>query len=414
MTKLSRSDNRLVRWMMRRRGLVAFVSVLAVAGVVWLVSSMAATNPNLSGDLNSDNVVNLTDLSILLSNYNKTGNAADLNGDNLTSLVDLSMLLANYNKTYSGGPNPTPPTPTPPTPTPPTPNPPTGSNRSIRGQQLFVFTPGDWAGRPQEMYGQQIGKWYGNWIGDIQSEANDIVTQATSAGKLALMVPYNIPGRDCGSYSAGGAGNSGAYRAWIDAFANGVGNRKAIIILEPDALAQVDCLSAGDQAARIADMAYAVSAFKDRTQASVYVDGGNFGWKDAATMADRLKRANVANATGFSVNVSNFKFTADSVSYGEQVVSALQGLGINGARYVIDTSRNAHGPADASDPEAWCNPAGRGLGKKPTTNPDSGANNDAFLWIKTIGESDGTCKGGPAAGTWYPAYAQMLIDNAVY
>ena len=30
---------------------------------------------------------------------------------------------------------------------------------------------------------------------------------------------------------------------------------------------------------------------------------------------------------------------------------------------------------------------------------------DAFLWIKTPGESDGTCSGGPAAGKWWGEYA---------
>lgn len=412
--KAPRTNNRLLHWLYLKRGRVVFAAVIAVLGIIFIVRSLAATNPNLLGDLNNDNIVNLTDLSLLLSNYNKSGDAADLNGDNTTNLTDLSLLLSNYNKTYSGGPNPTPPTPTPPTPTPPTP--PAGSNRSIRGQQLYVYNPSDWAGRPQEIYGNQVGKWFGDWVKTINIRgAVDAVVGGAPTGQLPLVVAYAVPGKDCGGYSSGTFSGSAQYRAWLDEFIAGVGNRKAIVILEPDALAQMDdCLTAGDQELRIADIAYAVTALKEKTQASVYIDGGNTGWRDAATMADRLKRANVANATGFSVNVSNFKFTADTVAYGEQVVSALQGLGVSGARYVVDTSRNGKGPADPSDPEAWCNPAGRGLGKKPTTNPDSGANNDAFLWIKTIGESDGTCKGGPDAGMWYPEYAQMLIDNAVY
>ena len=34
------------------------------------------------------------------------------------------------------------------------------------------------------------------------------------------------------------------------------------------------------------------------------------------------------------------------------------------------------------------------------------------LWIKTPGESDGECHGGPAAGAWWPTYALGLARRA--
>jgi hypothetical protein len=53
------------------------------------------------GDVNSDNKVDLFDLSVLLSNYGKTkaqsSNAAcDINNDNIIDIFDLSSLLSNY------------------------------------------------------------------------------------------------------------------------------------------------------------------------------------------------------------------------------------------------------------------------------------------------------------------------------
>lgn len=387
--------SRLKRQSRFRSGII-FSAVVAVVGVMFLIQSMAATNPNLKGDLDNDNKVGLPDLSILLTNYQKNGNVADLNADNKTTLADLSILLTNYGKVYTPASGPE-----------RTQNPPVADSRSIKGQPLYVYKPGAWTGRPRAIYDYQVGNWGGS------GDAGNVVGQATAAGKLALFVAYNIPGRDCGSYSAGGAGSSGAYRGWIDGFVNAVGNRKAIIILEPDALAQMDCLSGGDQATRLADISYAVDAFRNRTQASVYVDAGVVDWIPSGTMADRLKRANIAKAAGFAINVSNFKFTTDSVRYGEQIVTALGQQGVANTRYVIDTSRNGRGALPQSA-ESWCNPPGRGLGKHPTTSPDAGEHNDAYLWIKTPGESDGTCNGGPGAGQWFPSYAQMLIDNAVY
>ncbi|MFG2519105.1 glycoside hydrolase family 6 protein [Streptomyces sp. NPDC048527] len=37
---------------------------------------------------------------------------------------------------------------------------------------------------------------------------------------------------------------------------------------------------------------------------------------------------------------------------------------------------------------------------------------DAYLWIKRPGESDGTCRGGPSAGQWWPQYALGLAGAA--
>lgn len=53
-----------------------------------------------TGDLNGDGKVNLTDLSILLKNYNKAGTSStgDLNNDGKVNLTDLSILLKNYGK----------------------------------------------------------------------------------------------------------------------------------------------------------------------------------------------------------------------------------------------------------------------------------------------------------------------------
>ncbi|MGO4421684.1 glycoside hydrolase family 6 protein, partial [Streptomyces sp. MCAF7] len=62
------------------------------------------------------------------------------------------------------------------------------------------------------------------------------------------------------------------------------------------------------------------------------------------------------------------------------------------------------------DPEAWCNPKGRALGETPTVRTGDGAV-AAYLWIKRPGESDGTCKGGPKAGQWWPRYALDLARN---
>lgn len=269
------------------------------------------------------------------------------------------------------------------------------------GKPLYVSPANAQAGRPAQIASQPVGTWFGGWTPNVTGAAHSLVTGATSKGSLAVIVAYNIPARDCGSYSAGGAGSSVAYRAWIRALAAGIGKRQAIVILEPDALAQINCLNASDQANRYADLADAVSVLASQTKASVYLDAGHSAWVDAGTMASRLQKANVAQARGFALNVSNFQTTASNVAYGNGLAARIS------KSFVIDTSRNGLGPNGE-----WCNPRGRALGAAPTTSV--GGSTDAYLWVKQPGESDGTCGGGPAAGEWWDEYARELIRNAGY
>src|SRR3954470_12414040 len=136
---------------------------------------------------------------------------------------------------------------------------------------------------------QPVAQWMGDWNLDIGREVSDAVSRITGARSLPVFVAYNIPGRDCGEYSAGGANGSNAYRKWIRAFANGIGSRKAVVILEPDALAGMSCLSAGRQQERVDLIHDAVRVLKSKG-AAVYIDAGHARWVAPQEIANRLKR----------------------------------------------------------------------------------------------------------------------------
>jgi endoglucanase len=238
------------------------------------------------------------------------------------------------------------------------------------------------------------------WVvgGDPYGRVNEYVTQAYAANALPVIVSYNIPGRDCGQYSQGGATAEG-YKSWIKALANAVGDRKAAIILEPDALG-LDCLQ-NDTTYSL--MKYAIDTLESHANTSVYVEAAT--WVDQNIMADRLKKAGLQNAQGFAVNTSGYNTTETMIAFGNTISAK------TGKKFVIDTSRNGRGPYDQSQPEPWCNPPDRGLGHKPTTHTGY-TNVDAFLWIKVPGESDGNCRGGPSAGNWWEEYALGLAQRA--
>jgi endoglucanase len=252
------------------------------------------------------------------------------------------------------------------------------------------------------------------WSGDdtpsqVQSYVSNIVTRAANAGKVPVLVPYNVPSRDCGAYSSNGAGGADEYRAWMNAFANGIGDRRAVVIIEPDAIPAMDCLSDTDRQLYLGLVGYAVDALKAKPNTHVYIDAGHSAWVPASTMIERLEAAGIARADGFSLNVSNFQITADNIAYGRQISQ-----GVGGKHFVIDTSRNGLGAypgTHSGNCGWWLNPPGRALGPRPTTNTGD-AVVDAFLWIKYPGESDGACGGFPHSGAWRPEYALGLAQRA--
>ncbi|MFE1233840.1 glycoside hydrolase family 6 protein [Streptomyces sp. NPDC058745] len=235
------------------------------------------------------------------------------------------------------------------------------------------------------------------------------VRGAAADRRTVVLVAYNIPHRDCGMYSAGGAPDARAYRSWLDAFAGAVGDAPAVVVLEPDAVAHmVDGCTPGqyhDERYRL--LAEAIDRLKRQPRTRVYLDAGNPRWiDDPGKLVEPLRRAGIARADGFSLNVSNFETNERVKGFGGRL-SAMLG----GAHFTIDTSRNGHGPLPGNREEAWCNPPGRALGVPPTD--DTGDERvDAYLWIKRPGDSDGTCRGGPAAGTWWPDYALGLARRA--
>ena len=328
----------------------------------------------------------------------------------------------------------------------------------------------------------------------VESKVRTLVRRAERTGTVPVLVAYNIPLRDCSQYSAGGAQSDAEYRAWISAFARGLGRSKAVVVLEPDGLANLpaDCAPGADPtgeltAGRIADLNHGIDVLEQQPNSVVYLDAGNSHWHGVGAIAQRLQQAGVARAQGFSLNVSNFFATDRSTHYGAWISQCLwfatkgpdwakghadwcasqyyspaapndgqpgnavnaddpstwhwtdqwfqQNVGTPPAaeltHFVVDTGRNGRGdwtppPGKYSgDPQVWCNAPGRGVGDRPTANTGVPLA-DAFLWIKTIGQSDGQCSrsipGGtvdpeygvvdPAAGAWWPEQAKSLVQNA--
>jgi cellulase/cellobiase CelA1 len=198
-----------------------------------------------------------------------------------------------------------------------------------------------------------------------------------AAGLMLVGLGYVLP-----HAQPSGPGNGvQAYEEWVNGFSAGLGNRPAVVILEPDALAQLDsCLNSAQQQARLQMLSYAVKTLQTQND-QVYLDAGHSNWVPAGQMATRLRAADVAAAYGFSLNVSNFDPTGGEIGYANELD---RDLGM-AKRFVIDTSRNgkdgstglAH-RAGGSISRALPGVAGGALARQLYTDPDA----QAADWVR--------------------------------
>ncbi|MEU6798701.1 glycoside hydrolase family 6 protein [Nonomuraea wenchangensis] len=230
-----------------------------------------------------------------------------------------------------------------------------------------------------------------------------------------------------------------SYQSWIKGIAAQIGPSPAVVVLEPGSLVKLpgtkNCDPQGSPDQRYAALREAARALKANPRTAVYLEGAQDLYPGTEIMAERLLKAGVGETDGFFVNAAAFQRTAKAVGYGRQLSAciALRRAGRSGCppdapvdraalpHFVVDTARNGQGSwapeKHYADPQTWCNPPGRGVGDRPTTETGEELA-DAYLWIARPGTSSGRCRRGtngdkdpergvvaPEAGKWWPELA---------
>jgi endoglucanase len=198
----------------------------------------------------------------------------------------------------------------------------------------------------------------------------------------------------------------------IDELAQGIGRHPAILFLEEDAIGSSECMQKNGALGQWEqDIRYEIGKVAALPHVVAYIEAGSEDEASVPYTAAALRAVGVNRIAGFYTNDTHFNWTSSEIKWGDEVSAAT-----GGAHFVINTGENGQGPLLNPDPatqgvEALCNPPGRGLGPKNTT--DTGfAGVDGFLWTAVPGNSAGSCNGGPAPGTFWPARAIMLAENA--
>jgi endoglucanase len=302
------------------------------------------------------------------------------------------------------------------------PVPPTNGD-PLSGARLFVDPDSKvaWAARQNPglnvIAGQPGASRYGTFTGkDPAIAVNRFLVRADAQGPgtVPMLSTYKLVDYHCGQWTPTAA-NVADYHFFITRLAQGIGSHSAVMFLEGDSLITVGCLSAQGVSVRTGELNFAIDTLNALCpHLVIYMDAGAADALSAKHVANLLNRAGVSKIEGFFLNATHFDWTSREIAYGEQV-SRLTG----GKHFVINTGSGGRGPLVPADPvhqgnEVLCNPAGRGLGPKPTTNPGY-RNVDAFEWMMDPGESGGQCvPGAPPTGDYWAAYGLMLVHNAGY
>jgi endoglucanase len=255
-------------------------------------------------------------------------------------------------------------------------------------------------------------KRFGGWDPNGGLAVNRFLTRAEAADPSAvpLLAAYRLKHVHCGNHSDSRR-EQDAYKRWIAGFARGIGNYRAVLFLEQDALITAGCLSSTGLRVRLAELRYAVDKLARLPHLVTYLDAGAADAVPAARTAHLLRLADVGRIQGFFLNSTHMDWTRKEIAYGRRISRAT-----GGKHFVVSTAANGRGPLVPHNRvkngnEVLCNPSGRGLGPKPTTSTGF-PGVDAFIWIGNPGRSGGPCHGSPATGVFWPAYAMGLVARA--
>jgi len=208
-----------------------------------------------------------------------------------------------------------------------------------------------------------------------------------------------------------------------------------VAVIEPDSLPNLAtnqgdsrCGNSATTNAYTQGIEYAVNSLSRLENVKIYLDaahGGWLGWQNGLqSFVNVVKNLNVLNKVrGFATNVANYQplgtqcpsetwcqdsnhkndpccldpcklisqynFANNEYNYAMILKNAFMSAVPGFEPFMItDTGRNGVSNM-RQDCANWCNIRGAGIGRFPTSNTDNSSLLDAYLWLKTPGESDG-------------------------
>lgn len=247
-------------------------------------------------------------------------------------------------------------------------------------------------------------------------------------------------------------GHPSIFKRMINEMAAAQGARRAVYLLEIDSVGASKCMKGATLKLWEYLLRYEIVKMSALAHTVVYQEAGSSDEATASYVAQVLHDIcvgpepitnagpvinNCALMRGFWTNGTHFTWSINEIKWAQKVSKLLDRLIFASLRthyyayHVVNSAQNGKGPLLNKHPvkqgiEYLCNPKGRGLGRKPTTNTmptfdghtfDGHWSNqilDAFLWSGVPGRShNSNCSPGAApAGVFDIPFALDLASNA--
>jgi hypothetical protein len=201
------------------------------------------------------------------------------------------------------------------------------------------------------------------------------------------------------------------FRRQVDEMAAATDRRPAVFLAEIDGLGSSSCIAHhGSLPAWEADLRYEIDTLQALPHTVVYVEAGYSDSNSVGYTARVLNAIGIRDIRGFFTNDTHENWTSKEVRWATAIAKRT-----HGSHFIVNTSDNGQGPLLNKHPttqgiEDLCNPPGRGIGPRDTTNTGF-AFADAFMWTHPPGNSSG-CGGGPPGGVFWPDRAISLARHA--
>lgn len=198
-------------------------------------------------------------------------------------------------------------------------------------------------------------RWFGAWYPNdgIKQTVRNYIDNVTGGDPnvLSQVAVFRLmPWEHAACSRLPTAAEQASYRAWIQAFADGIGDSRVALVLQPD-LPFGLCVPHRSHLP-LSLVAYAARVFNALPHTTVYIDVGAADWPTVGEAFGLLRASGIAYARGFALNATHYDSTAHEIEFGARVAARLARAHLTGKHFVINTASNGrpftyqqyHGP----------------------------------------------------------------------
>lgn len=238
-----------------------------------------------------------------------------------------------------------------------------------------------------------------------ESQVSRIAQAAAEERRIPFFVAEKLASSNCETQALKPPFES-EYLSWITAVQAGLGDKPAVIVLEPNGLTGWGCLAADQQDSRLTLIRKTIRSLNKSPHLTILIGIASGEQEETLSLVPQLKDLGLEHVNGIALNVSKYVTTAKAKRVALSLRARL-GLVNHGFQMVVDTGRSG-----AEISKGPCNPSDARVGQREFLTGD--ASRIKTIWLTVPGVSDGPCGDAPRTtrGEFDAGLAMQLLGDA--